>query len=546
MFKVKYRPQVVGLPDSQRHISFGINAIANLLAPTLGPIGGHVASGQDTGNRVELIDDAATIVRRIISLGSAQRDVGAMLMRSMIWRVGQRAGDGGATAAVLARAIYCDGIRMITAGVNATRLARGIEKGVRIASEALRAQTNAIVSEDELAALARTITKDDQLSAVLGEMSYLLGPDAYVVIEKFVAPYLHRRYVDGARIGAEIQSMYFYTEPEQKKTVLTAPAVAILDERLKETDQVLRLMEGAVAQNAKSLVIVAMEVSGAALGALVTNHRQPEDKRKLQICAVKLKPVGQELRWAMTDLATLTGATVLGPNQGRSGSRARSDDLGQALRFEFSNNSAVFVAHDNQRSETQEEIAKLRKFVAELPLSDEERPKLIKRLATLTGGVGDLKIGAHTKGERELRQVQSERAFKVLSEALRGGVVAGGGAAFLHASSSLITAAANEPDEDVAEGIRVLARALSQPLRQIVINSGHTAPEVVVNQVREGDVKATYNALSQQVVCSQESGILDATDVLAKVLHIASSGAMMALSTDAIVYHKKPKEEMTP
>lgn len=546
MFKVKYTPKVVGLPDSQKQISFGINTIADLLAPTLGPIGGHVASGQETGSRVELIDDAATIVRRIISLGSAERDVGAMLMRSMVWRVGQRAGDGGATAAVLARAIYCDGMRMITSGVNATRLARGIEKGVRIATEALRAQTNSIVSEDELAALARAITKDDQLSAVLGEMSYLLGPDAYVVIEKFVAPYLQRRYIDGARIPAEIQSMYFYTEPTQKKTVLNAPAVAILDERLKETDQVLRLMEGALAQNAKSLVIVAMEVSGSALGALVTNHRQPEDKRKLEICAVKLKPVGQELRWAMTDLATLTGATLLGPNQERSSTRARTDDLGRALRFEFSNNSAIFVAHDTQRTETLEEIAKLRKFISDLPLSDEERPKLIKRLGTLTGGVGELKIGAHTKGERELRQVQSERAFKVLSEALRGGVVAGGGAAFLHASSSLITAAAAEPDEDVAEGMRVLARSLSQPLRQIVINSGHTAPEVVVNQVREGDIKTTYNALNHQVVCAYEQGILDATDVLAKVLHIASSGAMMALSTDAIVYHKKPKEEMTP
>jgi chaperonin GroEL len=546
MFKVKHVPKVVGQPESQQQIGFGINAIADLLAPTLGPVGGHVASGPDAGQRVELIDDAATIVRRIISLGDAQKDVGAMVMRSLVWRVGQRAGDGGATAAVLARAIYCDGLRMSTAGVNSARLTRGIERGVRVAIEALRKQSRPISGEDDLAALARTITKDDQLSAVLGEMSYLLGPDAHVVIEKFVAPYLYRRYVAGARIGAEIQSMYFYTEAEQKKSVLASPAIAILDERLKEANQVVPLMEAAVAQGAKALAIVAMEVSGSALGALVTNHRQPADKRKLQITAVKLKPVGQELKWAMTDLAALTGATVLGPNQVRSGATARVEDLGRAQRVEFANNSFVVVAHDSKRAEIQEEIAKLRKFIEETPFDDEERPKLVKRLSTLTGGVGELKIGANSKGERALREVQSERAFKVLSSAQRGGVVAGGGAALLHCVPALLEAAAQESDDDIAEGMRVLARSLAQPLRQIVVNSFHPAPEVIVNQVREGDTSTTYDALSHRVVDAFEAGILDATDVLAKVIHTAASGAMMALSTDAIVYHKKPKEEMTP
>ncbi|MCB0162436.1 MAG: hypothetical protein KDD83_30065, partial [Caldilineaceae bacterium] len=166
MFEVEYRARVVGPPNSHQQMATGINAMADLLAPTLGPIGGHVASGPDAGKRVELLDDAATIVRRIISLGDAQRDIGAMVMRSLVWRVGQRAGDGGATAAVLARAIYCDGLRMSTAGINAARMTRGIEQGVRIALDALRDQSHAISGEDELAALARTITKDEQLSAV--------------------------------------------------------------------------------------------------------------------------------------------------------------------------------------------------------------------------------------------------------------------------------------------------------------------------------------------------------------------------------------------
>src|SRR5262249_1016699 len=153
----------------------------------------------------------------------------------------------------------------------------------------------------------------------------------------------------GARFGTEIQSMYFYTEAEQKKAVLTAPALAILDERLKEANQVIPLMEAAIAQGAKSLVIIAMEVSGAALGALVTNHQQPADKRKLAVCAVKLKPVGQELKWAMTDLAMLSGGSVLGPNYMRSGTTARPGDLGHAQRFEFFSNSIAILAHDSKR-----------------------------------------------------------------------------------------------------------------------------------------------------------------------------------------------------
>ena len=224
--------------------------IADLLAPTLGPTGGPVASGPDAGSRVEILDDAATIVRRIISLGLPQKDVGAMVMRNLIWRVGQRAGDGGATAAVLARAIYKEGLRLSNAGLNQMRLSRGIEEGVRIATEALLAQARPVSGENELAAVARTITKDDALSAVLGEMSYLLGPDAHVIIEKYVAPYLQRRYIAGAHFGAEISSMYFYTQPEQKKTVLNEPAVAMLEERLDQAEQVVPLMEAALQRGA--------------------------------------------------------------------------------------------------------------------------------------------------------------------------------------------------------------------------------------------------------------------------------------------------------
>lgn len=540
------RPQVVGQPTTQRDIMAGINLIADLLAPTLGPNGGTVASGPTAGNRVELLDDASTIVRRIISLGHPRKDIGAMVMRSLIWRVGQRAGDGGATAAVIARALYREGVRLSNAGFNSMRMTRGIEQGVKVVHEALRAQARPIAGETDLASVARTITKDDALSSVLGEMSYLLGPDAHVVIEKYVAPYLQRRYIAGAHYGAEIRSMYFYTQPDQKRALLTAPAIAVVEQRLTETEQVLPLMEAAVQQGCKALVIIASDVSGAALGALVANQQAPAEKKKLSTLAVKLKAVGDELRWAMADLALLTGATVLGDKVERSAARARATDLGNAQRVEFANNSVVVVAPENKRNEVQLEVNKLRQHVIDLPLDAEDRPKHIKRLGALTGGVGELKIGAHAKNERSVREAQAERAFKVLSAAQRGGVVAGGGAALYHCIPALQAAASQESDEHVAQGMRLLAIALAAPLEQIIINSGEPAPKVFMQKICEAGPTATYDAVQHQVVDAFATGVLDVADVVAQMLHIAASGAMMALSTDAIVYHRKPKESLQP
>ena len=540
------KPQVVGQPTTQRDIMVGINLIADLLAPTLGPNGGTVASGPTAGNRVELLDDASTIVRRIISLGHPRKDIGAMVMRSLIWRVGQRAGDGGATAAVIARAIYREGIRLSNAGFNTIRMARGIEQGVKVVQETLRAQSRAIAGETDLAAVARTITKDDALSAMLGELSYLLGPDAHVIIEKFVAPYLQRRYIAGAHYGAEIRSMYFYTQPDQKRALLTETAIAIIEQRLTEVEQVLPLMEAAVERGFKALVIVASDVSGAALGALVTNQQAPAEKKKLSTLAVKLKPVGDELRWAMADLALLTGATVLGDKLERSAAKARPTDLGRAQRVEFANNSVVVVAPEDKRAAVQSEVANLRQHVLDLPLDAEDRPKHIKRLAALTGGVGELKIGAHAKNERSVREAQAERSLKVLSAAQRGGVVAGGGAALFHCIPAVKAAADRESDEHVAQGMRLLAVALEAPLQQIIINSGEGAPRVFMQRIRDGGSSMTYDAVRHQVVDAFTSGVLDVTDVVAQMLHIAASGAMMALSTDVIVYHRKPKESLQP
>lgn len=520
--------------------------LADMVAATLGPSRGPVLNYEGTRRIVEALDDAATALRRIISLGRPDLDVGAMLARHVIWRLEQQVGDGGATALVLMRALVDEGVRQISAGFNAMRLTEGMRRGAAAAVEALRRQSVQVDGERNLAVVARTVVHDDDLAAVLGEMSYLLGADGHIQIESYVAPYLERQYLGGAHYGAEIASMYFYTEMERRRSVLVAPAVALLDKPLNEAAQAVALLEATIRAGRKALLIVAPDVSGPALNVLVANQMQPAEKRKAMILAVKLRAVGDERRFALQDLAAMTGAAILGELGERTARDARPEDLGRAQRVEFSDKNLVVTMEGARRAFIQEQIAELSRRLALLPYDEEERPVLVRRLAALSGGVGVLKIGAYHQPEREMRRAKAERAWKVLSAVQRGGVVAGGGAALLHCRSTVLQAAAQESDAECASGMRIVAHALSAPQRQLLCNAGVSAPALILERVAEQGPPMTYDVLRGTIVDAQRAGLLDATDVVAAVLQAAVSGASMALSTDAIVYHRKPQQSFTP
>ncbi|MCB0141773.1 MAG: hypothetical protein KDE50_17840, partial [Caldilineaceae bacterium] len=459
----------------------------------------------------------------------------------------QRAGDGGATAAVLARAFFNEGLRLVAAGVNPVRLERGVNRAIKQTLELLKQQARPAEDEDMLASVARTITKENDMSAMLGEMSYLLGPDAFVMVEKYVAPYLEREYINGAHYKSKISSMYFYSDPQRKRAVVTAPAVAVVDGKVTEANQALALMEGAIKVGAKSLVIVAQDVTGAALGLLLMNHQAPKEKKKLDVLAVKLSTIGDERRWAWDDLCTMTGATLLGPSMDRNTASARPQDLGRAQRAEYANEGIVIVANRDARDAIQTEVSHVRAYIEDTPLDDEDRSKHVKRLGTLTGGIGRLKIGTSSKLEREMMFQQAQRSFNVLSAAQRGGVIPGGGAGLLHCIPALeATAAANGAAEEEIMGMQLVARVISTPFFQIVKNAGMDHPPVIIERVRTAGVEYTYDALNGRIVNAYESGILDVVDVVSTALATAASGAMMALTTDAIVYHKEPKQSMQP
>lgn len=553
------KPKVISQPRTTQHLSMGINALADLLAPTLGPIGGVVANQRDFQGRPELLDDSATAVRRILELGDKRADVGAMMMRSMIWRVVQRAGDGGATAAVLARALYMQAARMMAAGANAMQLARGVNLGVAEAVKALRSQAQPVRTENDLAAVAMTVIREPSLAAVLGEMSYLLGPDAHVTIEKFVAPYLQQFYFPGANYRAQIASMYFYTDPIQKRAVLPAGALALIDGKLEQVDQVVALLEAALAAGAKTLTIVAGSFGEGAIGLMMANNKpaqvqpngngaaetpeKPDKNQKLMIVGVKFKDVGDARRAAYDDLAMLTGATVLGRAWSKPVGQVTQEDLGRTVRVEVAAEMLHVVPDQSHSDELRQQTADLRAQLAKMTLDDEARPLVMKRLAALSGGMAVLKLGAESKHMRELMEANAERTLKVLSAAQYGGVVPGGGAALFHCIPALD---AVDAEDDVALGVELVRRMLAAPLQQILENAHVPSAGVVMDQIRRAGPTTTYEVMGEQVVDAYDAGILDVTDVLATVLQTAASGALMALTTDAIVYHKKPQQAFNP
>ncbi len=540
------RAQVTNQPQVHRDLMLGINQVANLLAPTLGPMGGHVAGSANDNTRFEMWDDAGTTVRRLLELGTPQEDIGAMLMRSMIYRLEQRIGDGGSTAAVLTREITAQGVRLITAGINAMDVAKGLRAGREAAVAALRAQAMPAGDEDLLSRVAYSACHDAPLAALLGEIRSLLGAEGYVSIEKYVAPYLERRYVNGAHFAAKITSMHFYSDSVRRTATLAAPAVAVLDEGLSQQQDAVALLEAALRMDAKSLLIVAQDVTGAALNLLVANNTQPADKRKVAIVAVKLSAASTERADQLRDLCALTGATLLGRLQQTGTGNATPDHFGSATRVEWANNGLSVITPDSQRAEVREEADRVRERLATLDFDDKDRPALARRLGVLTGGIAELKIGAYSTFGRDALFGVATRTLRLLSAAQRGGVIAGGGAGYIHATASLTRAnpALQELSDDSFAAVTMLSNALSAPLATIARNAGNENPRAVVFRVGERGAPYAWDAYSQQVVESTSAGVLDATEVAETVLASAISCALMALTTDVIVYHRKPKQNV--
>ncbi|MEW5957701.1 MAG: TCP-1/cpn60 chaperonin family protein [Chloroflexota bacterium] len=533
-------PAVLQSPESNAGLKRGFDKLARLLALTLGPTQGQVLSYQlDDNSQVEALTDSATIARRMLQFPDRAEDVGAMLLRNLVWRVHLRAGDGGATTAVLAQAILDQAYRCKAAGANPMLLQRGLRKAAAAAVKVLQAMARPVEDEEGLTRVAQTITAEPELSLILGEMFDILGPDGYVTIEDYVAPYLEREYEQGGRFKGRLVSPYLISEPASRRAILSSGPVALVAADVSQAEEVQPLLEAAVKNQSRQLTLIAHEIKGEALNMLVANHQQ----QKIRVAAIELRRPDDKRRADFEDLAALTGATLLAPELGRRPQHVTAADLGTARRVEADADSLVVVGNPEQAPAIREQIGLLQARLAGLPAEDEQREELRLRIARLAGRVARLKLGAYTKAAREVMRQKANKGLRALPLALQEGVVPGGGVAFLDCIPAVKQAAA---EGEEGWGVEMLARALEAPFRCIVTNAGQDSPAAMLSEARRQGPGQGYNALTGEIVNMTQAGIVDAVGILRLALETAVSGAAMAFSTETIVLKRKPETSYEP
>lgn len=544
-FPTLRKPTVVVQPRTYRHLQRGINMLAETVRPTLGPFPRLVMmEGLRRYDRPEILDNAATIARRIVAIEPRGQDVGAMLLRQALWKMHVEAGDGGATMAVMYQSLLNGGIRAITqSGANAMLLRGGLERGVSAVLAALDQQAQPLRGQQAIAAMARGMChagRDDELADLLGEIFDIVGEDGLIVVEKWQKSGLEREYIEGTYWHLSgWWSRWLVKEPGAKRTVFEDTALLISDLKLTHPNQLIPVLEQCIESGVKKLVIVAAEVSDSVVGLLVKNNQA----KTIETLAVRTPRVGEMARVAtMEDIALLTGGRPFYSGGNGSFEDFVVADLGHARRAWATESLFGVYGGKGDARQLRQHVAHLR---GQLRLAELEsaQKELQTRIGRASGGTAILRIGGGTESHIENRKAVAQRAVTSLRKAVQSGVAPGGGAALLAARTALAGLPVKHDEDQIA--YRLLARALEEPMRTIARNAG-ALPDLILEKVKECPPGHGFDARTQQLVDMRAAGIQDALAVLKQALAVAVSGAAMTLTTDVIVHHKQPKESLEP
>lgn len=526
-------------PVASARLLRGFDQLAEALAVTLGPNRGGVLMQSERGSVPVRLESAAAIARRVIALPDRAEDVGAMILRNMVWRVHQNVGDGGATTAVLAQAIAAKAARYIAAGANPVLVKGGILAAGQAVGAALTASARPVQGEGDLIAVARAVTDHEQLSLLLGEIFDLLGPHGHVTVEKYAARYLERVYLNGGRWRAQLASPYMVTAAPLKKAVLIKCRVALFGGTVEAVDEVRPLLELLAAQENARVLIVAYGFKGDALNALVSIHATG----KIKIAAAALRRDVNQRRNDLADLALLTRAAVFSTEAGRPLAEITLEDLGSAQRIEAGREDLVVVGGTGQRAEIRAQIEVLNNRLLALAPNDQARQEVQLRLGRFTGNTAVLKVGAATQTERDALHQKAEQGLLAVQVALEEGVVPGGGLAFIECRSALRDLAFSG-DEQL--GVQAVAHALEAPFRRILANAHMDAAGIILADLLHAGPGHVYDVLRQTIVAPASVGLFDPARVARVALETAASGAAIAISTDTLILHSEPEIAQNP
>jgi chaperonin GroEL len=537
------RPAVILQPQTYQHIKNGTNVIGDVIRPTLGPLPRNVLMDQlgNTG-KLEFLDNAAIIARRIIQINPRGSDVAAMLFRHALWQMYEEVGDGSATMGVIYQSIINEGIRYITEfGTNAMLLRIGLEKGLKIIRQTLKQNAIPLKGKENIAKVAYGMCQGDQKMAdLLGEVLDIVGPDGLIVVEKYNRPGLEREYIEGTywHISGWF-SRLFINEPSEKRAVFEDAALLITNMALKNPLVLVPVLERCIKAGITKLVITAASITDDCVGLLEKNKQA----KSIETFVVRTPRAGEKSHVAaIEDIAILTGGIPYYKAAHENFNDFDVDDLGHVRRAWATESLFGIFGGKGDLRKIRQRIVELR---GQLKLAEleSEKEQLQIRLGRLSGSTAIFRTGGFTDTEIEVRKEVAQRAVTGLRLAIQSGVIPGGGVALLQCRSVLLDLPYKHDDEKIA--YRILARALEEPMRVIASNSGYS-DDVVLDRVLSSPPGYGFDAQNEKIVNMQEIGIMDSVRVLERALEIAVSGAAMTLTTDIIVHHRKPKESLVP
>lgn len=515
--------------EARRSLEKGVDTLADAVKITLGPKGRNVVLDKKFGAPL-ITNDGVTIAKEI-ELEDAFENMGAQLVKEVSVKTNDVAGDGTTTAALLAQTIIREGMKNIAAGANPMVLKKGIAKATEYTVEELKKISKPIESKTAIAQVASVSAGDEEIGTLLSDAFEKVGKDGVITIDESKTMKTELSVVEGMQFDRGYASPYMMTNPDKMDAVLEDPLILITDKKISVFQDLLPVLEQVV-KSGRGLFIIAEEVEGEALTALVLNKL----KGAIKCVAVKAPGYGDRRKAMLEDIAILTGATVISSDLGYEIKDATLDMLGSAKMVQIDKDNTTIVDGAGDPALIKQRVVAIQHQIAE-STSDYDKEKLQERLAKLSGGVAVVRVGAATEVEMKERKLRIEDALAATRAAVEEGIVPGGGIALLSISDK-VTAYANTFSGDEKTGALIIAKALTAPIKQIAENAGVDGGVIVDNVLRAKKANFGYDALKNEFCDMVEKGILDPTKVTRSALQNAASVSSTLLTTEVIVADK--------
>ena len=529
--------QIVYGEEARKALQLGIDQLADTVKITLGPKGRNVVLDKKFG--APLITNDGVTIAKDIELEDAFQNMGAQLVKEVATKTNDAAGDGTTTATLLAQALVREGMKNVTAGANPMIVKKGMSKEVDTAVAAIVEHSQKVSGSDDIARVATISSGDEANGKLIAEAMEKVSADGVITLEESKTAETYSEVVEGMQFDRGYITPYMVTDTEKMEAVIDDAYILITDKKIASIQEILPLLEQVV-QAGKKLVIIAEDIEGEALSTLIVNKL----RGTFTCVGVKAPGFGDRRKEMLQDIAILTGGEVISEELGLELKEATMAQLGRAKQVKVTKENTIIVDGAGSSAEIKERIAQIRNQI-ESTTSDYDREKLQERLAKLAGGVAVIKVGAATEVEMKEKKLRIEDALAATKAAVEEGIVAGGGVALLNATD-VVAKLVETAEGDEKTGVRIVLKALEEPLRQIAANGGLEGSIIIDTIRRSGKVGYGFDAYKEEYCDMISAGIVDPTKVTRSALQNAASIAAMVLTTESLVADKKEPAPPAP